>query len=199
MVLFMELESSYRQARQRIDAKTCEQLLLGVAEVESDAFERLYRLTARSVYAYALSLTRNSSDAQDAMMDTYLAIRSHSDRYVPQGKPMAWILTIARNAVRMQRRSTAREAPLEDIPEIQMTVHSDPDAALVLQEALRILSEQEREIVLLHAGSGLKHREIAAALSLPLSTVLSKYNRAIGKLRKQLNAAGEERTSCEKI
>ena len=48
------------------------------------------------------------------------------------------------------------------------------------------LGEEERQIVLLHAVTGLKHREIAALLELPLSTVLSKYHRALKKLREQL-------------
>ena len=48
------------------------------------------------------------------------------------------------------------------------------------------LDSQERRIVVLHAVTGLKHREIAALLELPLSTVLSKYSRSLKKLRKQL-------------
>ena len=51
---------------------------------------------------------------------------------------------------------------------------------------LTVLSDTERQIVVLHAVSGFKHREIAAMLNLPLPTVLSKYNRAIKKLRSQL-------------
>ena len=67
----------------------------------------------------------------------------------------------------------------------------DPEAALVLREALSILPDDAREIVLLHAVSGLKHREIAAALNLPLSTVLSKYARALQRLRRHLDANEE--------
>ena len=51
------------------------------------------------------------------------------------------------------------------------------------QDALAILGDQERKIVMLHAISGLKHREIAELLELPLATVLSKYHRALKKLR----------------
>ena len=42
--------------------------------------------------------------------------------------------------------------------------------------------EEERRIVLLHTA-GLKHREIGQALGLPLATVLSKYHRALKKMR----------------
>ena len=57
---------------------------------------------------------------------------------------------------------------------------------MVLKSALEILKEDERQIVLLHASAGLKHREIAVDLQMPLATVLSKYNRAIKKLKQYL-------------
>ena len=44
------------------------------------------------------------------------------------------------------------------------------------------LGAEEGQIVLLHAVTGLKHREIAQLLELPLSTVLSKYHRGLKKL-----------------
>lgn len=56
----------------------------------------------------------------------------------------------------------------------------------MLQEALGALGDAERQIVLLHSSSGLKHREIAALLEMPLPTVLSKYHRALKKMKLQL-------------
>ena len=66
------------------------------------------------------------------------------------------------------------------------------DAAdkLVLYGALKILKEEERQIVLLHTTAGLKHREIAADLGMPLATVLSKYSRAMKKLKNYLREEG---------
>ena len=57
---------------------------------------------------------------------------------------------------------------------------------LVLKAALEALKEDERQIVLLKNSSGLKHREIAEGLGMPLATVLSKYNRAMKKLEQYL-------------
>ena len=54
---------------------------------------------------------------------------------------------------------------------------------MVLSSVLEKLSDDERQIVMLHAISGLKHREIAEMLDTPQATVISKYNRALGKLR----------------
>ena len=59
-----------------------------------------------------------------------------------------------------------------------------------MQNALAALEEQERRIVVLHAVTGLKHREVAALLELPLATVLSKYHRGLRKLKLRLEGDG---------
>ena len=59
----------------------------------------------------------------------------------------------------------------------------------MLESYLKLLSDEERQIVVLHAISGFKHHEIAKVLKLPLPTVLSKYSRALKKLR---NMMGKE-------
>ena len=56
----------------------------------------------------------------------------------------------------------------------------------VLLEALKSLKEEERSIVLLHDAGGMKHREIAELLDLPLATVLSKYHRTMKKLTEKV-------------
>ena len=73
------------------------------------------------------------------------------------------------------------EEAWEAIPAAPPDVSAE-DRAL-LQQALSRLSGEERQIILLHAVSGLKHRETAALLELPLSTVLSKYHRGLKKLK----------------
>ena len=190
--MFLMVEGAYEAGR-RLAAADCEKLLAGIGRGDSAAFEEFYRATDRAIYAYALSLTRNHHDAQDIMMEAYLKIRAAAHLYKPAGKPMAWVFTIVKNLVRSHQRRSGREELMGDCPEGELalspTDHSD--VALVLRQAIRILSAEEREIVLLHAVSGLKHREIAAMLDRPLSTVLSKYHRALGKLKAALTA-GEE-------
>jgi RNA polymerase sigma-70 factor (ECF subfamily) len=60
------------------------------------------------------------------------------------------------------------------------------DDKVMLQQCMEQLSDEERQIVILHAVAGFKHREIAACLELPLATVLSKYHRAIKKMKTNL-------------
>lgn len=177
-----------REAGRRLADADCEGLLAGIAHGDQRAFSEFYQATDRAIYAYALSLTRNHHDAQDVMMDTYLKIRSAAHLYRPNGKPMAWVFTIVKNLVRDRWRKGEREELMGDVPEGELAIPDTDrsDAAMVLRQAMRILSAEEREIVLLHAVSGLKHREIAAMLERPLSTVLSRYHRALGKLRAAL-------------
>ena len=52
-----------------------------------------------------------------------------------------------------------------------------------MEQMLKHLNEFEREVIMLHIVSDLKFREIASQLNKPLSTILSKYNRAIKKLQ----------------
>lgn len=72
------------------------------------------------------------------------------------------------------------------------TAVSLPDAALsaeeklLLQGCMNLLTEEERQIVILHAVAGFKHRQIADFLEIPLSTALSKYHRAIQKMKNNL-------------
>ena len=69
---------------------------------------------------------------------------------------------------------------------IENREEASPEDKIILKECLGSLTDEERNIVVLYAVSGFRHREIAALLNLPLATVLSKYHRAMKKLRKIL-------------
>lgn len=168
------------------DKAELERLLSGVAAGDRQALAQLYHRTRTAVYGLALSYLKNAHDAQDVAQDTFVRVWDTAGQYRPQGSPMGWLLTVCRNLALMKLRQGARQGELSDaewdaIP-AETTGLSLEDREL-LQTALASLEEQERRIVVLHAVSGLKHREIAALLELPLATVLSKYHRALKKLR----------------
>jgi len=102
---------------------------------------------------------------------------------------MAWVFTIARNFALMKFREKASgDVPLEQERAV-VADESGVERALdrmVLRAALRILHDDECQIIMLYDVAGLKHREIAAFLQMPLPTVLSKYRRALSKLRKHV-------------
>lgn len=169
-----------------------EELLKQTACGNREAFHQLYLETERSVYSFILSILKNPQDAEEVFQETYLKVWIRAHSYQPQGKPLAWMFTIARNLCYMKFRDQKHMADMglddlsgEETGELCLPLEHMTDA-LVLKTALGILKEDERQIVLLHASAGLKHREIAENLGIPLSTVLSKYNRAMKKLQNYL-------------
>ena len=185
----MLMETMIQTIRQEQDPAKLEELILRVAAGEQQALEELYRRTRGAVYAVALSLLRNAHDAQDVAQDAFVRVWEGAAQYRPQGSPMAWLLTVARNLARMKLRQGARQAELSDeeweaIPADSPAV--TPEDRELLQGALASLEDQERQVVLLHAVTGLKHREIAQLMEMPLATVLSKYHRALKKLKTKM-------------
>lgn len=166
-----------------------EAIFTRIAAGDMAAFEEFYRQTERTVYAFVLSTLKNHDDALDVVQDTYLKIRAAAHLYKPMGKPMAWVFTIARNLSVSKIRSKQKNdsLTLTDMEnDLNFSYVSDAEDRLVLQTALKILSSEETEIILLHAISGFTHREIAKSLEMKLSTVLSKYHRGLKKLKKYL-------------
>ena len=167
-----------------------ERLLLLMKTGDQEAFRKLYERTARSIYSYALSILKHPQDAEEVMQDTYLTAWNQAGQYKSEGKPMAWLFTIARNLCYMRLRrqrdylqvsyeELEEEEPGELCPQIELAPEKE-----TLLKALSALGEEERKIVLLHDAGEMKHREIAEYLGCPLSTVLSKYRRALKKLQK---------------
>ncbi len=166
-----------------------ESLFEKIGNDDMDAFESLYNLTERTMYAYILSMVRNHEDTLDILQETYLKIRAAAHLYKPMGKPLAWMFTIAKNLHLSNIRSEKRysyEGTVELENSLEFSYVTDPEDKIVLETTLEILAEDERQIVILHAVSGMKHKEIAKNLGIPLSTALSKYHRALKKLRDNL-------------
>lgn len=166
-----------------------EQWILGIAQGDRNALRALYVETRAAVYGLALSLLMNPYDAEDVLQDTYIQIHAAADRYIPQQKPMAWIFTIAKNLCRHRMRDAqhATTLPPEQWETFWQTSSPDmnPEDRLVLRAVLEELSPREQQVVGLYTA-GLRHREIAACLELPLSTVCSCYRRALSKLKVKL-------------
>ncbi|MBQ3783696.1 MAG: RNA polymerase sigma factor [Lachnospiraceae bacterium] len=166
-----------------------------IAEGNKDAFRILYEQTYQSIYVYLLSIVQNKEEAEDLLQETFIRVRLYVDRYSDQGKPLAWMFTIARNLAYMRLRELKKKSfqEFETIQDmIGFSVIQNVEDRIVLEGAFQVLNDEERSIVLLHAVSGMKHKEIASILNKPLSTVLSKYNRAIKKLNQELSNNGKE-------
>ncbi len=171
--------------KSRLDADKLEDELLSIASGDKTALARFYGDTYTPIYSYILSFLKNSYDTEDVLHDLYVSVYVNARSYKPGGKPMAWVFAIARNMSLKKLSERKRNADFEDEDWEKLL----PPDALSLEESCAVracltqLSRDEREIVVMHTVAGFMHKEIAAIMSLPLGTVLSKYNRAIKKLR----------------
>lgn len=189
MLIFAAIDTGPTHAKEIV---IDEDLFYAIASGDKNAFCTLYQQTRSAVYTYTLSLLRNQADANDATQDTYLKIRAAAHLYRSEGKPMAWILTIARNICLMKMRQQKHYASFEleeDAPALDFDQIEDLEDRVVLETAFRVLSKEECQVVFLHAVTGYKHRQISELLQMPLSTVLSKYNRGLKKLRSALEGS----------
>ena len=162
-----------------------EELLCSIQNGDRDALASLYREVSSSVYSFSLSILKNSYDAEDVLQDCFIRVFQSANQYHSTGKPMAWIMTIAKNLclMRLRQQSKTETLPAEENLPIQWSEETTAMDRIVLEQCMSQLSDQQRQIVVLHAVAGLKHREIAQLLDMALPTVLSKYHRAIKKLR----------------
>lgn len=187
-LLFMSLDGAQPRTQKKNDT-VLENLILEISNNSITALEELYKQTDTSVYGFALSILKNPHEAEDVMHDAYVKIYESAKTYQPMGKPMAWILTIVRNLALSRFRSKDKSnLVLEEgspMPNSYDFTESSMNQ-MIINNILKILSDEERQIVILHSITGLKHKEISEVLGIPLSTVLSKYHRSLSKLRKLL-------------
>lgn len=189
MFLFQMIEVEEKRKKIEID----ESLFEEIANGNKEAFTTLYHLTDKVIYAYILSILKNVEDANDVMQETYLKILSAAHLYQPQGKPLAWMFTIARNLSLMHIRKNTKHdrvepVELENRQDLSYIEHTDD--RLVLEAALNMLNEREHQMILLHTLAGWKHREIAGYMDLSLANTIKIYNRAIKKVKKYLTEQG---------
>ncbi|MEG0258051.1 MAG: sigma-70 family RNA polymerase sigma factor [Christensenella sp.] len=187
LLLVMELHS--RQHRNNIELD--EGIFTLIANGDNDALAFLYTKTERIMYAYVLSVIKDPHATQDIVSEIYIRIKRAAHLYKPMCKPLAWMFSIAKNLSLdyLRRHPQTNDAVILD-DDLRFSCVEDPTERLVLRTAIMSLNEEERKIVMLHVVAGLKHRELATIMKLPLSTVLSKYHRALAKLKTFLTNEG---------
>ena len=187
MVLFMMADDSARSRR-------LEEYLKEIADDNMASLRLLYEETSAGVYSFTLSMLKNREDAEDAMQDVYLSIHRSAHLYTPMVRPMEWIMTVTKNICISKLRARNKFNPLsdEDKP-IAFPDISRSEDRMLLNEALKILTDEERKVIILKTVAQLKHREIATVLGIPQATVRSKYRRALKKLKQYLTKGGAYR------
>lgn len=160
-------------------------LLVRTANGDNAAFEKLYALTKKGVFAFLHTYLHNYADTEDAMQTVYLKIKTGISSYSAGTNGSAWVLQIAKNHALNELKKRRQTVELDETTvAVEMPAFSGGSGVTEAME--KALSEEEQRIVALHVLWDYKHREIAQMLDYPTGTVTSKYKRAIEKLRKAL-------------
>lgn len=158
--------------------------------------EEIYRRARARVLQYLLSHTLNKSSAEDLLQETFLQLHRSRRTYQPGNPVLPWILGIARHVMLMNRRSEARRTRIlvdhggPDLPEIPVPAGLEQLADReLLQQALRQLSADQREALVLHHVWGLSYREIGRSLGVLAGTVKLRAFRGLQQMRQILGPA----------
>jgi RNA polymerase sigma-70 factor (ECF subfamily) len=183
-------------------ATTTDEALFARVRNDDDAaaFETLVHRYERELFAYLRRFLGDAGLAEDVFQSTFLAVHRKRAKYV-EGRPFRpWLYAIATNqAIDTQRRNRRHRmasldrairdgdgsfaASVADAHPTGDDTVAQRDAEAWMLAAIDRLPEPLRRTLALVYRSGLKHREAAAALGIPVGTVKSRVNTAIGRLQ----------------
>ncbi|MEW5724428.1 MAG: RNA polymerase sigma factor [Thermodesulfobacteriota bacterium] len=187
-----------------------EELMARYVKDDEAAFEVLLSRYRRPLFGFLFRYLGRVDKAEDVFQETFFEVIRARKRYRPESKFAAWIFRIARNrAVDRLRRNGFREMESLDAelnpqqPEgdsrLDRVAGKDPDPEELarrneleeaLDEALRQLPEEQRQVFWLKEKAGLTLAEIAELTEVSLNTVKSRLRYALEKLRTDLAARG---------
>jgi len=147
--------------------------------------------------AFALSLTREGSAADDLVQDTIVKAWTNMDKFQPGTNLRAWLFTILRNTFYSARRKTRREVSDTDgIHAARLATRPDHDGRLAMTDfrvAFAQLPVEQREALILVGASGFSYDDAARMTGVAVGTVKSRANRGRRRLAELLHLAqGEE-------
>ncbi|MFQ5599961.1 MAG: RNA polymerase sigma factor [Candidatus Krumholzibacteriia bacterium] len=176
------------------------------------AFRQLVEMYMRSIYGIAYRLMGNHDDADDVAQETFVRAYEALERYDERYTMYTWLRTIATRVAlneidKRRRRQTAGGERFEVAAQTVQETAANPEESFEgeetrrrLEKALATLPEEFRVTLTLRTYDELSYAEIAAALGVPVGTVMSRIHRARRMLRDALEAgsagtAGHNRKS----
>jgi RNA polymerase sigma-70 factor (ECF subfamily) len=169
---------------------------------DADAFASEALGLLEPLFATALRLTRNRSDAEDLVQDTYVKAFRFADRFERGTNLKAWLYTILHNTWRNRRRDASRDTVEVDSERVEQAAADGPAAGDTpehillratldadLQAALDELPDAFREAVWLRDVEEFSYAEIAEMLGVPMGTVMSRISRGRRLLFERLSTA----------
>jgi len=162
----------------------CNNAIIGITRGDINALSDIYDVIGKQIYFIAYSVLKNHHDAEDVLQDVLCEIVKNAHTYIPMSNARAWILAIARNQALKCRRDKKTNLSFDEIENESQYSYDIPFVSnLTLFDALKSLSDEEKQVVMLHIESELKFREISEMLEITSSAAQKRYQRAMKKLK----------------
>jgi RNA polymerase sigma-70 factor (ECF subfamily) len=177
-------------------------LLRRVANADRKAFETLYHLYYRRLFAYLFKLTRRADLVEEVLNDVMFAIWTGAARFDGRSRPSTWIFGIAYHKAlkALARQASAGTATASDdqgreVEEVAtgegpQSLLERREVATTLGKALGALSAEHRAVVELTYYYELSYGEIAEIVGCPVNTVKTRMFHARRRLKELLPALG---------
>ena len=164
-------------------------------ERDTNAFANLYDKHVVRVYRHIYYLVNDSREAEDLTAQTFLKAWEAIDRYKERGAPfVAWLLRIAHNLTVSFLRSKRDHSELDDTY-VDPKMGRNPEDALEqstdeksVREAVLKLRDEQRQVIMLRFVEELDYREVASVIGKSVPAVRVIQHRALGNLRKLMQA-----------
>lgn len=158
-------------------------------ETAESRFRRLYETHYEALLAYAARRSPDLSEAHDVVADTFLVLWRRLDEAPVDEEVPLWLYGVIRRVLSNRDRSRQRRERLaarfaqiaRELPETEELVESRLDARQLL-EALLLLTEDDREVLLLAAWERLSTAQLAATLGCSQNAASLRLHRARKKL-----------------
>jgi RNA polymerase sigma-70 factor (ECF subfamily) len=188
----------------KIAAQEESALIWRIVAGETQLFHELIRPYEKLVYVTILTMVKNEAEAEDGAQETMINAFRHLKSFRGEAKFSTWLVTIATNEGRKRLRKVkvAAETPLEiptdenegdftpavltDWREIPLEALERKELRKKLREAVELLPEKYREVLVLRDIEGLNQEETAAALGINVTLVKVRLHRARMMLQKGL-------------
>jgi RNA polymerase sigma-70 factor (ECF subfamily) len=157
------------------------------------ATDLIYRLSPQ-LHRFFVVQFASRGDADDLLQETWLRIHEVRHTYRVGEPVLPWLYAIARHIrvdhYRKERRTAAREARLEEMPEVAALLPTLSGRTPDLEALLAPLAESQREVIEMLKIAGMSLEEVARATSSSVGSVKQKAHRAYEKLRVRLGGLG---------
>jgi RNA polymerase sigma factor (sigma-70 family) len=158
----------------------------------------LYDRYQPAVWSFVRRATNDAADVDDLVHATFMTAARAASNYDGRQSCRPWLMGIAGRLVHRRKRGLARWArALRELTVRDGERHTDPHPELTardevgrLAEALGLLTEPKRVVLLLAEAEGLSSEQIAAALQIPVGTVWTRLHHARIDLRRLIDRDG---------